>query len=237
MKIGESLRAERENRGLTLFDVEEKTKIRVKYLQALEEENFEEIPGEAYRLGFLRNYARFLGLDPEHILDLYKTQIDESDSSEPVIEKTAAVEPKSAPVSGRTVLGFAIIAVIIFTGAFFFFSSRGENPPIQEQDPPALEENEHEQTEPEQPDQAPQLDTITLDIVGKQQCWAEVNVDGSVEFSGHIYPGDTKTFEADESIQIRLGNAGGVDLIYNGEKEPSAGKTGEVVNKEYRKSS
>ena len=47
MKIGELLRAERENKGLSLFDVEEKTKIRAKYLQALEEENFEEIPGEA----------------------------------------------------------------------------------------------------------------------------------------------------------------------------------------------
>lgn len=52
MNIGDLLRAERENKGLSLFDVEEKTKIRSKYLQALEEENFEEIPGEAYRIGF-----------------------------------------------------------------------------------------------------------------------------------------------------------------------------------------
>jgi cytoskeleton protein RodZ len=60
MKIGEILRTERESRGLSLIDVEEETKIRAKYLQALEEENYDEIPGEAYCMGFLRNYARFL---------------------------------------------------------------------------------------------------------------------------------------------------------------------------------
>jgi len=237
MNIGELLRAERENKGLSLFDVEEKTKIRAKYLQALEEENFEEIPGEAYRIGFLRNYARFLDLDPEPILNQYKAQYEskEADSLHPLYEQSSKmVEPKSDSYSSRTKLGFALIAIIIFTAAFLFFSLKnGEKPPIQEQNPPVAEE---EQKEPEQPESPLEPETITLEIVGKQQCWTEVRVDGSVQFSGHIYPGDTKSFEAKDSIQLRLGNAGGVDLIYNGKKEPPPGKAGEVVNKEYKRS-
>lgn len=235
MNIGEQLRAERENKGLSLLDVEEKTKIRVKYLQALEEENFEEIPGEAYRIGFLRNYARFLDLDPEPLLNQYRAQYEknEQDSLQPLLEQRAKmVEPKSESFSSRTILGFALIAIIIFTAAFLYFSSDRENQPIQEQNPPVAEE---EQKEPEQPESTAHPDTITLEIVGKQQCWTEVKVDGSVQFSGHIYPGDTKKFEAKDSIQLRLGNAGGVDLIYNGEKQPPAGKAGEVVNKEYKR--
>ncbi|HHY39983.1 MAG TPA: helix-turn-helix domain-containing protein [Syntrophaceticus sp.] len=236
MNIGDLLRAERENKGLSLFDVEEKTKIRSKYLQALEEENFEEIPGEAYRIGFLRNYARFLDLDPEPILEQYRAQYErkELDSLHPLFEQTAkTVEPKSEFYSSRTKLSFVLIAIIIFTAAFIIFSLNGENQPIQEPNPPVAEE---EQKEPEQPESPTQPETITLEIVGKQQCWAEVRVDGIVQFSGHIYPGDTKSFEAEDSIQLRLGNAGGVDLIYNGKKEPPPGKPGEVVNKEYKRS-
>jgi len=237
MKIGDLLRTERENKGLSLFDVEERTKIRAKYLQALEEENFEEIPGEAYRIGFLRNYARFLELDPEPILNQYRAQYDKSepDSLQPLFEQRAKMaEPKPESYSSRTKLGFVLIAILIFTAAFLFFSLRnGENQPIQEQNPPIAEE---EQKEPEQPQSPSEPDTITLEIVGKQQCWTEVRVDGSVQFSGHIYPGDTKTFEAKDTIQLRLGNAGGVELIYNGKKEPPPGKAGEVVNKEYKKS-
>ncbi|MFY9140384.1 MAG: RodZ domain-containing protein [Thermacetogeniaceae bacterium] len=237
MKIGELLRAERENKGLSLFDVEEKTKIRAKYLQALEEENFEEIPGEAYRIGFLRNYALFLELDPEPLLYQYRAQHkrNELDSLHSLIEQQRRAKTGEAKSEsfGRTKLGYALIAIIIFTAAFLYFSSlNGENPPIQEQNPPVAEE---EQKEPEQAEAPPQPEIITLEIVGKQQCWTEVRVDGTVQFSGHIYPGDTKSFEAEDSIQLTLGNAGGVDLIYNGKKEPPPGKAGEVVNKEYKR--
>lgn len=85
MKIGEILRTERESRGLSLIDVEEETKIRAKYLQALEEENYDEIPGEAYCMGFLRNYARFLEIDPDPLIYQYRCQAKKVDQSPPPI--------------------------------------------------------------------------------------------------------------------------------------------------------
>src|SRR5665213_1888543 len=63
--LGERFRAAREARGLTLSDVSEQLRIRAVYLAAIEEENWSAIGAAVYARGFLRTYARFLGLDPE----------------------------------------------------------------------------------------------------------------------------------------------------------------------------
>lgn len=66
--VGERLRAAREARGLTLEDVEAATRIRAEYLNALEHDDTAALPNEVVARGFLRNYARFLGLDPEPLV-------------------------------------------------------------------------------------------------------------------------------------------------------------------------
>ena len=63
--IGLLLRETREAKGLTLNDVEQATRIQSRYLEALEDEEYDRLPGEVYVRGFLRNYARFLGIDLE----------------------------------------------------------------------------------------------------------------------------------------------------------------------------
>jgi hypothetical protein len=70
-EIGSSLREARERRRLELRDVEQATRIRVKYLQALEEERFDVIPAAAYVKGFLRTYADYLGLEAQPFVDEY----------------------------------------------------------------------------------------------------------------------------------------------------------------------
>jgi hypothetical protein len=65
VSVGARLKAAREARGVDLFRVERDTKIRVRFLTALEEAQFEELPADVYARGFLRNYATYLGLDPD----------------------------------------------------------------------------------------------------------------------------------------------------------------------------
>ena len=72
-EIGHILREARENKGLTLEDVQAKTRINVRYLAALESGHFEALPTPVHVRGFLRNYARYLGLDPQPLLDRYFT--------------------------------------------------------------------------------------------------------------------------------------------------------------------
>ena len=70
-EIGHILREARENKGLTLEDVQANTRINVRYLTALETGQYSKLPTPVHARGFLRNYARFLGLDPQPLLDRY----------------------------------------------------------------------------------------------------------------------------------------------------------------------
>src|SRR5713226_5090425 len=70
-EIGSTLREARERQAFELADVERATKIRLRYLAALEEERFERLPGGAYAKGFLRSYAEFLGLEGQLFVDEY----------------------------------------------------------------------------------------------------------------------------------------------------------------------
>ena len=70
-EIGHILREARENKGLTLEEVQAKTRINIRYLSALESGQYSALPTPVHARGFMRNYARFLGLDPQPLLDRY----------------------------------------------------------------------------------------------------------------------------------------------------------------------
>src|SRR5664279_5287605 len=72
--VGERLRDARETRGVDLFRVERDTKIRTKYLAALEDGDFTDLPGDVYARGFLRNYASYLGLDADDVEEEWRRE-------------------------------------------------------------------------------------------------------------------------------------------------------------------
>ena len=71
--IGNFLREKREEKGISLTEVEKDLKIRKKYLQTLEEGNIDIIPGKTYLVGYLRNYCKYLGIDEENINQIIQT--------------------------------------------------------------------------------------------------------------------------------------------------------------------
>ena len=76
LRIGDALRSARERRGLTLADVQAQTKIRGRYLRALEAEEWDVLPSAAYAKGFLRTYARLVGIDGDALVDEYRRQVE-----------------------------------------------------------------------------------------------------------------------------------------------------------------
>lgn len=76
MRIGEVLKRSRTRQGIEIAEVEERTKIRTKYLRALESEDWEVLPSPAYARGFLRTYAQLLGLDADALVDAYRRQVE-----------------------------------------------------------------------------------------------------------------------------------------------------------------
>jgi cytoskeleton protein RodZ len=91
--IGETLREARMRQRLDITDVEAQTKIRAKYLRALENEDFGMLPGSTFVKSFLRTYAEFLGLDPHLLVEEYRARHDPRDESE--------LTPFARPPSGR----------------------------------------------------------------------------------------------------------------------------------------
>jgi cytoskeleton protein RodZ len=87
--FGENLRREREMRGITLEEISAATKISVRFLSSIENEDFSSLPGGIFNRGFVRSYARFLGLDEDPILEEYqlaaktRTEVDLSQFSPP----------------------------------------------------------------------------------------------------------------------------------------------------------
>lgn len=111
-EIGAQLRAAREARELTLEDIERTTRIRAKYLQALEEENFDVLPGVVYVRGFLKSYARELGLDPEPLL----AQVGSAPESipEPVLSGTFLAEPlQPTPLPVTSIVLTLVVLMLI----------------------------------------------------------------------------------------------------------------------------
>jgi cytoskeleton protein RodZ len=76
MQIGKVLKEARTRAGLDIAAIEERTKIRTRYLRALENEEWDALPGPAYAKGWLRNYAQVLGLDAEALVDAYRRQVE-----------------------------------------------------------------------------------------------------------------------------------------------------------------
>ncbi|MFZ1395291.1 MAG: helix-turn-helix domain-containing protein, partial [Candidatus Promineifilaceae bacterium] len=71
-ELGHILREARETKGYTLREVQDKTRINSRFLEALEMGDFDRLPTPTHVRGFLRNYARFLGLEPEPLLERYE---------------------------------------------------------------------------------------------------------------------------------------------------------------------
>jgi cytoskeletal protein RodZ len=109
--LPERLLAARERKGVDLYRAERDTKIRARYLGALERGDYRELPGSVYTKGFLRNYALYLGLDPEEILLQWRRERgDNAAASEPVI---VVPRPITAPRTGLTFSPAVIVAAIM----------------------------------------------------------------------------------------------------------------------------
>jgi cytoskeletal protein RodZ len=99
-ELGTLLREAREAKGVTLADVQEATRINSRYLEALEESQYDVLPSEVHVRGYLRNYARYLGLDPKPLLDRYELNRDDrrpEPPSQPADEDLSALGPLDAP--------------------------------------------------------------------------------------------------------------------------------------------
>lgn len=121
--VGEILRGAREGKKLTLEGVEAVTKIRKKYLVAIEENDWQKLPSLTYTKGFIKNYAEFLGLDPEFVLPVFRRQSEPDRIEKQKVIPQSFSEPLNEPfwrlTPSKTIGVFALVLICLFFSWLF----------------------------------------------------------------------------------------------------------------------
>jgi Helix-turn-helix domain len=124
-EIGNSLREARLRQSLDFPEIEQGTKIRAKYLRALEDEQFDVLPAQTYVKGFLRSYAEYLGLDGQLYVDEYNSRFVGGEEEAPSRPRRSAPPSRGVQVQSRVVL-LTLLGIAAVTALFIVAWTRGE---------------------------------------------------------------------------------------------------------------
>lgn len=248
MEVGQKLREAREERGLTLEGVEKETKIRCKYLRALEEEQFQVLPGPVYAKAFFKTYARFLGIDPEETFGDYNHLfVDVVDETLPIpSEEGERVEllkrRKRRPSSNGFFASAAVIVGLVILFVFINGLTGRDNSQLGSGEPtnpgsdtqPQQTDYLGQPQDPIEPQQLVESEQVNLQInIKDRNCWLRVVVDGTIAFEGVLTPGQSKQFEGNEKINVRFGDPGAAEVLLNGQNLGLAGSAANPIDKEF----
>jgi cytoskeleton protein RodZ len=253
--IGEALRAARRQQGRSLADAAAATRVRESYLAALEEEEFAALGGDVYVKGFLRSYAKFLGLDDDAMLEAYRLLHERPEEAPPIAPQRRPIDPDQR--DGLPPIAIAGAVALALLGLFALFNRGEEDPGPTVPAPAPVTESERMlapddaagddaagdaavSTAPSMDPNAPaveETETETVEgplrirvVVGEGGSGLRVIADGVVRLDSDQPSGTDLTFEAEESVTFRITNAAAVRLVVNGEDQGELGAPDEVVN-------
>jgi transcriptional regulator with XRE-family HTH domain len=245
-KIGPDLERARKDKGLSLEEAERATKIRKRYLDGLERDDYSVLPDAVYARGFLKTYANFLGLDGDGLSQELRTRkkprrerrlsyaAPRGDFDRPIISPGGVPGAEKRQIS-RSTLVTVVVAVLIIAalvGALYFVGLNVR--PSAASDVPEAERI----AAPVEPQEAAQGDGtpggLTVGVeVEATPAWIRVRSDSETVFEEVAPPGFSRTFEAGRVVGIRTGDAGAVSVEVNGQDVGPLGTPGQVLEKDY----
>jgi cytoskeleton protein RodZ len=212
-EIGNSLREARLRQQLDFPEIEQATKIRGKYLRALEDEQFDVLPAQTYVKGFLRSYAEYLGLDGQLYVDEYNSRFVVGEEEAPTRpRRSAPPQPRGVQVQSRVVL-LTLLGIAAVTALVIVAWTRGEP---QKKEPVGLGA-----APPQTVAVKPQATTnaVRLIVTAKRgNCWLEVHsgsATGRIIFQGTLERGQRKLFSG-HKLWITLDRPENLGTVLNG---------------------
>ncbi|WP_315275738.1 RodZ domain-containing protein [Selenomonas sputigena] len=255
--IGDLLRRERERQNLSIKDIEKATSIRALYIDAIEKGEYKTLPGEVYAKGFVRNYANYLKLNANEIVNAFNEEMHPQEELQDAAGSSSAEEarqeqsaernreeyrgPKitsleSYPMekSSHGVRNALMVAAAVFVVAFAALIAFGGD---EEPSAPAPRAKTQTQQGQKQTEAAPKpaADSVEVKLSFTDRCWTEVVVDGKTEFEGTAEKGKVLTLKGKDKVRITAGNAGALNYSLNGKDMGAIGQKGEVVEKTFTK--
>jgi cytoskeleton protein RodZ len=223
--FGARLKKERQQRKMTLDEIAASTKIGTRFLRALEEEHFEQLPGGIFNKGFVRAYARHLGIDEAQAIADYMAA---AGASQPENKPEEAAEPvvwKEEASNGAARVPWGLFAIALLIVAFGFalwgFHTQESRPQVTRGAPV-----------PSPPGRSPRPaapGAFLVLVKAHDDSWLTITADGKEVMQEELLAASgEKSVEARKEIVIKAGNVGGLDFSFNGKKLPAQGEDGEV---------
>jgi helix-turn-helix protein len=212
-EIGNSLREARLRQRLDFPEIEQGTKIRGKYLRALEDEQFDVLPAQTYVKGFLRSYAEYLGLDGQLYVDEYNSRFVVGEEEHVARPRRSAPQARGVQVQSRVVL-LTLLGIAAVTALVIVAWTRGEP---QKVTPAGLGTS----SPPVKPAPVRPAVTTTVRLVVKAvrgPCWLQVHktsVTGPILFQGTLDRGQRQLFTG-RKLWITLDRPENLVTILNG---------------------
>ena len=243
MSLGSMITQARKSAGLSIDDLSASTNIRSSLLREMESDSFHNCGGETYARGHIRNIATKLGVDPLIFIAAFEEEQMHADRSmkDLLVENSVMKKPEEARKVSWKVLATISVASLFVVGLAQIIISNTSSIDI----PAPIASNtatEDATASPEATVSTPTEEATISTGVGvelvitasRAKSWLFVSdATGRTLFSGQIPRGGTKTFTTDVSLNVKIGNAGGVDLTVNGNKVDSISGDGEVVSVSY----
>lgn len=280
--LGQRLKAEREQRGLTIEKLEGETRIHARYFEAIEEDRISDLPSGFFYRSFVRQYARILDLPESDYMPAIQRSLD--DEAQDLIARESALPQRSIEVppmptgrfnageeTKRWLIRLALLVIVIAasSGLYYLYqhwksapaetpivaeqptpqrASQPQAPPpqTQPQTPPPSGETQPaepaqgqqippaaEQPKPAEPQPPAQPSPLNLTLVASADTWIQLTADGKTLFMDVLKAGQARSFRGSSFMRLRLGNAGGVSMEFNGSAVPPAGPIGQVRTVEF----
>ena len=236
--FGPWLRRQREARDIELREIADSSKVSMTYLRALEEDRFEVLPAPVFAKGFLRQYAQYVGLDCEEVVNFYLAARHPEGEEEPSLEQRTAPEP---PARNFALIAFALVTatLVLLVWVLSIFSDRARSESVPSPAPKSRELPAGDEAEPrsagagsaevessaEPPAADPQRAEptvqepawplrVTLDFIS--DCWVETSVDGERKLSELKVQGESLLLDAKQAVELKIGNVDAVQVEVNG---------------------
>ncbi len=249
--LGSFLREKRKSKGLSLEQVSEELRIKLSFLEALEEEKYELLPAPLYKRIFLKAYADYLGLNFEEIINKFpingsKAREKEDIFSTPPIEKEVKAARPVTGTKGKTgydswlviaglLLGVMIILLFVIHQQIYRQDGDISRRIREARLGPFLPVPDSGRLKPRLPVKEEirlipaQLREMTLRLEGVEYTWATVTGDGNTLFAGYINNGTQVEYQARERFNLTLGKSLGVRVYINGKRLKPLSRNGKPV--------
>ncbi len=207
-KLNEILKLNRDRKRASLQMAHQDTRISVAFLQALEAGEYEKFPAEVYCLGFLRKYASYLGLNPDEMVALYKSEQAGLVEVHKEEEKKQIEEDKQEK-SSDLIKVLTLILLLVFAGGGWLFTV------LHSAFKSKVSEPAYSEAHPAVSPLPPTHENLTLAAYARENVWLRIMLDNQLAFEGFIPGGSTRTWEARNQIFVRAGNTQVLSLTLN----------------------